>query len=152
MYNAIDYPWMSEKWKNYFENNFVLLSGMYGILRPQDMIGNYKLPIEAKGLCKFWWEQITRKLNDMKADYIVDLLPNSYKKMIQWEELDPKVLQIDFFTNKTGELKKMTHGVKKVKGEYIKSICEAGIDMIEDFSWDVTENSEKKIILQVVSY
>ncbi len=48
MYNAIDYHNMNLKGKQYFENNFKILSGMYGIVSPLDMIGNYKLPIETK--------------------------------------------------------------------------------------------------------
>ena len=44
--------------------------------------------------------------------------------MIDWEHIHAKVVPIDFFETKNGEQKKMTHGVKKVKGEWIKDICE----------------------------
>jgi len=44
--------------------------------------------------------------------------------MLNWKNLNAKVLQIEFLQNKEGKIKKMTHGVKKIKGEYIKNICE----------------------------
>ena len=48
MYKAIDYLSLSEKGKAYFDEHFLILSGMYGIVSPQDKIGNYKLPIDTK--------------------------------------------------------------------------------------------------------
>lgn len=55
---------------------------------------------------------------------IVDFLPGSYAKMISWKDIQAKVLRINFLQKKDGVLKKMTHGVKKVKGEYIKNLCQ----------------------------
>jgi cytoplasmic iron level regulating protein YaaA (DUF328/UPF0246 family) len=42
----------------------MILSGMYGIVKPNDVIGNYKLPIESKGLVKYWKDDITKALNE----------------------------------------------------------------------------------------
>lgn len=138
MYNAIDYSWMSPEWKQYFSENFLILSGMYGILRPDDMIGNYKLPIETKWLYQFWGTQITDTLNALDVDVIVDFLPGSYGKMIQWKDIHAKIVRVNFLHTKDGELKKMTHGVKKVKWEYIKKLCESGeIELPGDISDDI---------------
>jgi len=63
-------------------------------------------------------------LDTFDVDMIVDFLPGSYSKVIQWDRISTKVLGVNFLHTKDGELKKMTHGVKKVKGEYIKNICE----------------------------
>ncbi len=124
MYNAIDYPWLSPSWKKYFDTHFYILSGMYGIVSPWDTIWNYKLPIETKWLYAYWGTQITDILNTLKPDIVVNLLPWSYAKMIDWNILQAHVVHIDFFTEKNGERKKMTHGVKKVKGSYIHNLCE----------------------------
>lgn len=48
MYGAIDYFSLSQKSQDFFAEHFLVLSGMYGIVRPNDIIGNYKLPIETK--------------------------------------------------------------------------------------------------------
>jgi len=48
---------------------------MYGILRPQDFIANYKLPIETQGLYKFWGEKIIDAIISLKPQKIYNLLP-----------------------------------------------------------------------------
>ena len=124
MYSAIDYQNMSKKWQKYFENHFLILSGMYGIVKPKDHIANYKLPIETKWLYNFWWEKITQTLQEINADIIVDLLPNSYKKMIDFSLLSAEIYEIDFVENTEWKTKKISHWVKKIKWEFIKNICE----------------------------
>lgn len=120
MYNAIDYFGMSEIWKKYFTENFLIMSWMYWLLKPQDKISNYKLPIETKWLSKYWQEIITNSINNLEADYIVDLLPNSYKKMIDFKKINSKIIEVNFLTS---DWKKISHWVKKIKWEWIKKIC-----------------------------
>jgi len=151
MYNAINYAGMNELGQKYFENNFMILSGMYGALKPQDMIGNYKLPIETKWLYMYWWGQITDLLNQWAYDLIVDLLPGSYKKMINWKNIYPQVLEIDFFAYRDKVLKKMTHGVKKVKWEYIYELCSISPDKLEDFPWKLEKITDNRYKLSVTS-
>lgn len=151
MYNAIDYDGMSKVWKRYFENNFMILSGMYGILSAQDTIGNYKLPVETKWLYKFWWDTITKTLDSLEADYIVDMLPRSYAKMIDWKCLRAQKVRVSFLHNKEWILKKITHGVKKVKWEYINRLCEKEVDNILDLEWDVVKLSQWEYEVNIVS-
>lgn len=120
MYNAIDYFGMSEIWKKYFTENFLIMSWMYWLLKPQDKISNYKLPIETKWLSKYWQEIITNSINNLEADYIIDLLPNSYKKMIDFKKINSKIIEVNFLTS---DWKKISHWVKKIKWEWIKKIC-----------------------------
>lgn len=53
MFDAINYKGLSSEGKCYFDQHFLIFSGMYGLVKPQDRIGNYKLPIETKGLYQF---------------------------------------------------------------------------------------------------
>lgn len=143
MYSAIDYQNMSEKWQKYFEKHFFILSGMYGIVKPKDHIANYKLPIETKGLVNFWWNKITQTLQEMQADIIVDLLPNSYKKMIDFSSLQAEIYEIDFVEHIDEKTKKISHWVKKIKWEFVKNICENWELNIEKFF--VKTHKNKKI-------
>lgn len=124
MYKAIDYENMTAKWQKYFEEKFLILSWMFGILKPNDKIGNYKLPIETKWLYDFWKSKITNTLNELDADVIIDFLPNSYKKMIDKKRLNKKLIEVDFVTEKKWKIQKISHWVKKIKWEFIKQICE----------------------------
>lgn len=147
MFNAIDYIGMTDKWQDYFSDNFMILSGMYGIVKPNDMIGNYKLPIESKGLVKYWKDDITKALNESWAEYIVNLLPLSYMKMIDFKTLIPKLVNINFQTEKQGKIVKISHGVKKIKGEWIKNISEKlwidkNANVFEIFGWEKIETGK----------
>lgn len=131
MFNAIDYVWMTDSWKKYFEEHFLVLSWMYGIVKPLDTIWNYKLPIESKWLLDFWWTQIIEELNKTWVTKVVNLLPDSYAKMIYWKnktqakifaELRKFEIEDKIFYKE--DWKKMTHWVNKVKGEWIKELCE----------------------------
>lgn len=124
MFDAIDYTEMSPLAQKFFNNNFAILSGMYGLVFPQENITNYKLPIETKGLVKFWGSQITEYINEQQYDVVIDLLPKSYQKMIQWDQLNAKRIQVQFLTEKNGKTVLMAHGVKKVKGQWIHNVCE----------------------------
>lgn len=124
MFKAIDYENMSDQAREYFEDNFLILSWMYGLVKPKDKIGNYKLPIETKWLSKYWTLEITNILNQIDADVIIDFLPNSYKKMIDKKSLNKKIIEVDFLTQKNSKIQKISHWVKKIKWEFIKEICE----------------------------
>ncbi len=130
MYNAIWYEKMSKKWQKYFENHFLILSGMYGILKPEDYIWNYKLPIEAAWLSLYWKKQITQTLKNIDADIIIDFLPLSYKKMIDFSQIGKKVVEVNFIEKTSW--KKLAHWVKKIKWEYIHFVCEKQIAHIND--------------------
>lgn len=147
MYSAINYAWMSLEWKKYFDKHFLILSWMYGILKPHDKIWNYKLPIETKWLIKYWKEKITSSLNELQVDYIVDLLPDSYKKMIDFKKLDSKIISIDFVKE---DGKKISHFVKKIKWEWIHNICK---QVRFDYKklWKVDNNDGKIIKVKIFS-
>ena len=151
MYSAIDYLWMNSIWKKFFEEKFLIFSGMYGIIKPLDIIWNYKLPLDKAYHYKFWWDKIPDTIINEKPEYIVNLLPINYAKLIWlWtncsrhkKKLEKiinawiKVVNINFLKE---DWKKVSHGVKKIKGEWIKNICENNLTNIEQFWWEVVNN------------
>ena len=152
MFNAIDYSWMEIKWKVFFEEKFLILSWMYWIVKPLDKIWNYKLPIDTKWLFDFWWEKIADNIVDLKPDYIVNLLPISYSKLLGLAKCRKhihkrkiisdawiKIININFLKE---DWSLVSHWVKKIKGEWIKNICENNLTKIEQFWWEVVNNWE----------
>ena len=146
MFSAIDYENMWENWKEFFEENFLILSGMYWIVKPLDRIWNYKLPIESKGLLDFWWTKVLEEINNLNPDFVVNLLPISYSKLIFWknkkqeilfnEIREFKILNINFLKS---DWNKISHWVKKIKWEWIKNICEKDIVEYQNFWWEIVE-------------
>ena len=101
---------------------------MYGIVRPKDLIGNYKLPIEVRGLYDFWGNKIAERIIAENPDYIVNLLPKAYEKLLkirenlgQLKERNIKILNTNF-VSKNGE--KFSHNTKILRGKFLKNIAE----------------------------
>ncbi|MDQ7009335.1 MAG: peroxide stress protein YaaA [Candidatus Gracilibacteria bacterium] len=147
MFSAIDYENMNNIGKKYFEEKFLILSGLYGIVKVKDKIGNYKLPIESKGLLDFWGDKIIEEINIINPDFVVNLLPISYSKVIFGKnksiekvfskKRNFKIINVNFIKP---DGKKISHGVKKIKGEWIKNICEKNISDYKDFGGEIIEN------------
>ena len=158
MFNAIDYSWMNTSWKDFFENKFLILSWMYGIVEPLDKIWNYKLPIESKWLIDFWWDTVVKEINTLEVDYVVNLLPISYSKLILWknkklwEEFKKirnfKIININFLKS---DWNKISHWVKKIKWEWIKNICEKWIEDYKNFWWEVFEWENGVVDVNIMS-
>jgi cytoplasmic iron level regulating protein YaaA (DUF328/UPF0246 family) len=160
MYNAINYKDMSQNWKIFFEKNFLILSWMYGIIKPLDKIWNYKLPIESKWLYDFWEDKIVKKISDLKPDFIVNLLPISYCKLLWLANCKKyiykrnilikkwiKIINVNFLKENWD---KISHGVKKIKWEWIKDICEKNITNYNDFLGEVIELKNNIININIV--
>lgn len=150
MYNAIDYAGMSSAGQQFFEENFLVISGMYGLVRPTDIIWNYKLPIGAKWLYKFWWDTLTKALWNIQADVVVNMLPQAYAKAIDFDAIDSQIVHIAFMKYKDETLVNMAHGVKKVKGEWIKNVCENAIADYTQFKWEVLENNTHQTTVRII--
>lgn len=92
---------------------------MYGILRPQDQIANYKLPVTTP-LKHFWKDTLTSYLNDIEDDIIVDLLPGAYRQMINRKSIHAHVTSVE---RCTADGHKVAHGVKNIKGKWLHRLC-----------------------------
>lgn len=149
MYNAISYENLSVSHKNYFADHIVILSGYYGLLRPLDSIANYKLPIDTKWLLAFWKWKLEWMLCDLQVGVIIDLLPWSYKKMINFSKLKQKVIHVDFYEIIEWTKKKHTHSVKKIKGQWLSDIVQENINFwnyVHDIRHFKNNEYELKII------
>ncbi len=104
-----------------------ILSGLYGLLRPLDLIQPYrlemgtKLPNPAgKDLYAFWKETLTRALDDAVAQsgspVLVNLASNEYFKAIDARKLQARVVTPVFKDDKNGKLKIISFYAKKARG------------------------------------
>lgn len=152
VFNNIDYKNFWDESKKFFEDNFFILSWMYWILKPLDRIWNYKLPVETKWLYDFWWDKIPQIIAEINPDYVVNLLPDSYAKLIwiwkcsrlkkkreKYLNWKTKIININFFKKKDWEIVKLTHWVKKYRGLFMKNICENNLTNYEQFWWKIVK-------------
>ncbi len=110
-----------------------ILSGLYGLLRPLDLIQAYRLEMgtalkkgRKKNLYQFWDNKITDIINeDLKAsgdDIILNLASKEYFKSVKLAGLEGKVISIDFKENRNGVFKVISFSAKKARGTMANKI------------------------------
>ena len=118
-----------------------ILSGLYGILKPLDLMQAYrlemgtKLPIgDNKNLYEFWKATLTNSLNKelKKGELFVNLASNEYFSAIDAKALKVPVITPDFKDYKDGKLKMISFFAKKARGMMVRYIIDTQAETIDD--------------------
>lgn len=125
-----------------------ILSGLYGLLKPLDLMQAYrlemgtKLPIgESKNLYEFWKTTITKSLNKEleKDELFINLASNEYFSAIDVKALKVPVITPDFKDYKDGKLKIISFFAKKARGMMVRYIIDTDAKTLDDlkgFNYD----------------
>ncbi len=116
----------SEKDFDFAQQHLRILSGLYGVLRPLDLMQPYRLEMgtklettRGKDLYAFWREQVTESLNsELAADdgVLLNLASNEYFKAIDKKKLNARVITPQFKDWKNGQYKMISFYAKKARG------------------------------------
>jgi len=118
-----------------------ILSGLYGWLRPLDLIQAYRLEMGTtlkigsnKDLYTFWKTKITAAINEEMAqdDLLVNLASNEYFKAIDAKKIDATIVSPQFKDYKNGQLKIISFFAKKARGVMARYLLETNAKNIED--------------------
>lgn len=118
-----------------------ILSGLYGLLKPMDLIQPYrlemgtKLPIgKNKNLYEFWRAKITKELNSelTKDELFINLASNEYFDAVDVKALKVPVITPEFKDYKDGKLKIISFFAKKARGMMVRYIIDTNAETIED--------------------
>jgi cytoplasmic iron level regulating protein YaaA (DUF328/UPF0246 family) len=111
---------------NFAQQHVRILSGLYGVLRPLDLIQPYRLEMgtrlqtpQGKNLYDFWGNQITELLNqdlNHQRPTCLNLASNEYFKAIKPQHLHAKIITITFKEMKTGGYKVIAIHAKRARG------------------------------------
>lgn len=115
-----------------------ILSGLYGLLRPLDLMQPYRLEMgtkfqneRGKNLYEFWGEEITKLVNaDLKksgSDNVVNLASNEYFTAVKSNELKGNLITPVFKDEKNGKYKIISFYAKKARGMMADFIVRNGI-------------------------
>ncbi|MGK0235652.1 MAG: cytoplasmic iron level regulating protein YaaA (DUF328/UPF0246 family), partial [Psychroserpens sp.] len=125
-----------------------ILSGMYGILRPLDLMQAYRLEMgtalainQNKNLYGFWGTTLTNALNDeLKEDeLLINLASKEYFKAIQPKKINVPVISPVFKDYKNGTLKIISFFAKKARGSMVRYIIDDDVETLEElkgFNYD----------------
>jgi cytoplasmic iron level regulating protein YaaA (DUF328/UPF0246 family) len=135
---------------NYSQNHLGILSGLYGLLKPLDLIQPYRLEMgvhlatpRGTNLYDFWGELITYKVNEQLSTHenpiLINLASTEYFKVIHADKLKYKMITINFYEHKNNQIKMIGIYSKKARGmmsAYLIKNQIKDVDGIKDFSQD----------------
>jgi cytoplasmic iron level regulating protein YaaA (DUF328/UPF0246 family) len=125
----------------YAQSHLRILSGMYGVLRPLDIIQPHRLEMATKlnigkltNLYQFWGDKITSKLNEDLTgnDYVINLASNEYFKSVKTEKLKAQVITPTFKDLHKGTYKILVLYAKNARGAMTSFIIKNRISNPED--------------------
>lgn len=137
------------------QNTLRILSGMYGVLRPLDLIQPYRLEMGTKlsiennkNLYEVWQDQVTQALNnELENDELfVNLASNEYFKAVDAKKLKAKVISPVFKDFKNGKLKIISFYAKKARGSMARYVIDTNAKTLNDlkgFDYDGYKFSEE---------
>lgn len=118
-----------------------ILSGLYGLLKPLDLIQPYRLEMgtqleigENKNLYEFWKQKLTAALNKelKKGEIFINLASNEYFSAVDAKTLKVPVVTPEFKDYKDGKLKIISFFAKKARGMMVRYIMDANAKTIDD--------------------
>lgn len=123
------------------QDRLQILSGLYGLLKPLDLMQAYrlemgtKLPIgESKNLYEFWKPIITKALNKglQEEELFVNLASNEYFSAVDVKAIKVPVITPEFKDYKNGKLKIISFFAKKARGLMVRYIIDTNAETVED--------------------
>ena len=130
---------------NFLDKHVRILSGLYGILKPLDLMSPYRLEMgtkletsEGKDLYEFWGQEITNSINESisthKSKYILNLASVEYFSSVKKDLLNGEVISPVFKDYKNGKYKIISFFAKKARGSMTRYLVENRIDSPKDIS------------------
>lgn len=127
VYVGLDAGGLSQQDLDFAQHHVRILSGLYGSLRPLDLIREYRLEMGTRltttkgtNLYQFWRDKITPSIHaDLLRsgnNYLINLASDEYFKSLDQKTLKAVVIQIDFFDIKNGKRTFISFNAKKARG------------------------------------
>ncbi len=141
VYNGLDVYSLSAEKVIVLQEKLRILSGLYGLLKPLDLMQPYRLEMGTslgigtkKNLYEFWKKTITDTLNKelSKGELFINLASNEYFSAIDTKTLKVPIITPEFKDYKDGKLKMISFFAKKARGLMVRYIIETNAETTED--------------------
>ncbi|WP_370391718.1 peroxide stress protein YaaA [uncultured Winogradskyella sp.] len=149
VYRGIDAYTIEQDKLDKLQDTVRILSGLYGVLKPLDLIQPYrlemgtKMPVgKNKNLYEYWQKKITQALNDEleEDELFINLASNEYFKAIDKKALKVPVIDVEFKEFKNGKYKVIGFYAKYARGLMTRFIIDTDANTIEDIKGFNLEN------------
>ena len=144
VYRGLDAPSFSEKDLEFAQSHLRILSGLYGLLRPLDLMQPYRLEMgtswavtpKKKNLYTYWDNRLTESLNNelekQSESVLVNLASNEYFKAVKPAKLNGKLITCHFKEAKGGEFKMIMTFAKQARGLMARYMIQNRLEQPED--------------------
>lgn len=139
-YRGLDAGSLDSNGMVFLNDRLRILSGLYGLLRPLDLISPYRLEMGTKmsfGKCEnlydFWKSTLTKKLNkELKGEPLINLASKEYFSAVDFNGLNAPVITPIFRQFKNGKYKTISIFAKRARGQMVRYIVDHRIENPED--------------------
>ncbi|OEE85632.1 peroxide stress protein YaaA [Enterovibrio norvegicus] len=167
VYTGLEAETLSDEDFSWSQDHLRMLSGLYGLLRPLDLMQPYRLEMGTKlanergsNLYQFWGDIITGELNEALAaqndTLLVNLASNEYFKSVKPAKLKGQIITPVFKDRKNGQYKVISFYAKKARGMMARYIIDNRIDSVEGLkAFDIAgywfsaeESNDKELVFK----
>jgi len=140
MYQAMDFQGLPTGAQRRLLEEGIIFSGMFGLLRPDDLIPEYRLSMDAEipGVGKvsaYWKEALSKELNQtLKDRFVWNLLPESHEKAWDDDHSYEAMVRVRFLRKVKGELKAVDGEVEPLRGKLVNFVVQETLEDLELFS------------------
>lgn len=143
VYTGLDAYSLSQIDIDYAQNHLRSLSGLYGLLRPLDLMMPYRLEMGTKlkndrghNLYEFWGDRITQLINDdleqAGSKILLNIASDEYYKSVKEAKIQAEIIKPVFLDQKNGKYKVISFYAKKARGLMARYMIENKIEKAED--------------------
>ncbi|MGF1741231.1 peroxide stress protein YaaA [Vibrio profundum] len=167
VYTGLDAESLSESQFDYAQQHLRMLSGLYGLLKPLDLMQPYRLEMGTRlanergsNLYQFWGNLLTDKLNQALAEQgdeiLVNLASNEYFKAVKPKLIQGTVITPVFKDCKNGQYKVISFYAKKARGMMARYIIENQVETIDELTkfstagyyFDSASSTDKELVFK----
>lgn len=146
---------------DFAQQHLGILSGLYGYLRPLDLMQPYRLEMgtalkveRASNLYGFWKSVITNQINATNEKVVVNLASTEYFKAVKEKELKADLWTVNFKENRNGQYKMISFSAKKARGMMCRYVIKNRLTKPEDmksfnlegYSFNESLSSERELM------
>ena len=165
VYTGLDADTLTASQLNYAQKHLRILSGLYGLLRPLDLMQPYRLEMGLKfsnsggrNLYDFWGGQLTESLNRQLrktgTPVLVNLASNEYFKAVKSAALEAEVITPAFRDLRNGKYRMISFFAKKARGQMARYIIENEIEdvaalkkfRVDGYRYNAAESTARELV------
>jgi cytoplasmic iron level regulating protein YaaA (DUF328/UPF0246 family) len=149
LYRAMEFTTLPTGAQRRLLENGIIFSGLFGLLRPDDLIPAYRLKMDATvpGIGRasaYWREPLSAHLNALLDGHMVwNLLPGAFDAAWDDAQTYARMVRVQFFREADGERKAVSHGVKELRGALVAYIVTEVAETVDALRhWEAPDGFE----------